>query len=215
MRGWIAVPRLNKIKEMARKRIKTLATEWGVTVDDLLAGCARLHLIHAHSESSLLSPEETERLKTELDERAQRAAAIPREIIVETGAGTVVEKRLNANVMRRRHSEPAPVSATPEVAAPFHFEPAPAQTEEAFVAPVFDELPKLEAEIPELPVMEPEPVPVAPEPPVSAASPEPLMEQPAPESAAEHSEASEPVLERVPETAPLEAKADSTIEPEI
>src|SRR5215470_9219840 len=145
MRGWIAVPRLNKVKEMARKRIKTLATEWGVTADDLLASCARLHLTHAHSESGLLSPEETERVKAELDERAQRVAAIPQETVVETSAGTVVEKRLNANVVRRRHSEPAP--ATLETAEPFNFEPAPAQTDAAFEAPVFDEPIKLEAEI--------------------------------------------------------------------
>ncbi|MBV8360701.1 MAG: translation initiation factor IF-2 [Deltaproteobacteria bacterium] len=200
---------------MARKRIKTLATEWGVTVDDLLAGCARLHLSHAHSESSLLSPEETERVKAELDERAQRAAAIPRETIVETGAGTVVEKRLNANVVRRRHSEPAPVPATPEMAEPFHFEPAPPHAEAAFVAPVFDELPKLETEIPELPVIESEPVPVMPEPPVSAVPPEPVTEQPTPELGAELGEASEPASERTPEAAPLEAQADSIVEPEI
>src|SRR5215469_10011793 len=112
---------------MARKRIKTLASEWGVSVDDLLASCSRLHLTHAHSESSLLSPEETERIKAELDERAQRAAVIPRETVVETSAGTVVEKRLNANVVRRRHSEPTP--AAPEMAESFQFEPTPVQLE--------------------------------------------------------------------------------------
>jgi translation initiation factor IF-2 len=202
---------LNKVKEMARKRIKTLATEWGVTVDDLLAGCARLHLTHAHSESSLLSPEETERVKAELDERAQRAAAIPRETIVETGAGTVVEKRLNPNVLRRRHSEPAPVPAAQEVAEPFHFEPAPTQTEAAFDAPVFDELPKLEAEIPELPVMEPESGPVTSEPPISVAPPEPAAEQPTHEL----DEAPEPMPEPISEAAPLEAPASPIVEPEI
>ena len=160
---------MNKVTEMARKRIKTLATEWGVTVDDLLASCARLHLSHAHSESSLLSRDETERVKVELDERAQRAAAIPRETVVETSAGTVVEKRLNANVMRRRHSEPVPVPAPQEMAEPFNFEPGPTQNETAFVAPVFDEPPKLEDEIPELTVMEPEPAPVASEPPAVSA----------------------------------------------
>jgi len=146
---------MNKVKEMARKRIKTLAAEWGIAVDDLLAGCARLHLAHAHSESSLLSPGEAERLKAELDERAQRAAAVPRETVVETSAGTVVEKRLNANVMRRRHSEPAPAQVTQEVAEPFQFEAETGQTETTFVSPVFDEPPKLDTEIPELPVMDP------------------------------------------------------------
>jgi translation initiation factor IF-2 len=202
---------LNKVKEMARKRIKTLATEWGVTVDELLAGCARLHLTHAHSESSLLSPQETERVKADLDERAQRAAAIPRETIVETGAGTVVEKRINPNLVRRRHSEPTPVPAAQEVAEPFHFEPAPTQTEAAFVPPMFDELPKPEAEIPELPVMKLESGPVASEPPISAAPPELLAEQPA----SELGEVPEPMLERVSEAAPLEAPASPIIEPEI
>ncbi len=199
---------------MARKRIKTLATEWGVTVDDLLASCARLHLAHAHSESSLLSPEETERIKAEIDERAQRAAVLPRETVVETSAGTVVEKRLNANVVRRRHSEPAPVPALEEQAEPFNFEPAPAQSEPAFVAPVFDEPLKLEAEIPELPVLEPEPSGTS-EQPISAAPPELSAEQSTSEPAPDQVEASEPRLERTSEGAPQEALPSSIAAPEI
>jgi translation initiation factor IF-2 len=205
------VPHLNKVKEMARKRIKTLATEWGVTVDDLLASCARLHLTHAHSESSLLSPEETERIKAELEERAHRAAAIPRETVVETSAGTVVERRLNANVVRRRHSEPAPVPGTQEMAEPFHFEPAPTQTEAAFVAPVFDEPPKLETEIPELPVIEQEPSPARSEPPVSASP----SELPAEHPASERGEAADRMVERTSEAPSLEDLANSFVEPEI
>jgi translation initiation factor IF-2 len=194
---------------MARKRIKTLATEWGTTVEELLASCARLHLA-AHTESSLLSPDETERLKAELDERAQRAAAVPRETIVETSAGTIVEKRLNANVMRRRHSEPAP--ATAETAEPFQFEPAPAEAEAAFVGPMFDEPPKLEAVIPDLPVIESEsvsnlfehPIPVAPE----------IAEQPAPQMGP----AAAGTPEKMPEAGPhagLAESVTSTAEPAI
>jgi len=93
---------------MARKRIKTLASEWGVAVDDVLASANRLRLPHAHSESGLLSTEETERVKADLDEQAHRAAAMRRETVVETSAGKVLEKRLNATVMRRRHAEPEP-----------------------------------------------------------------------------------------------------------
>jgi translation initiation factor IF-2 len=208
------VPHLNKVKEMARKRIKTLATEWGVSLDDLLASCARLHLTHAHSESSLLSPEETERVKADLEERADRTAAIPRETIVETSAGTVVEKRLNANVVRRRHSEPTPVPAAPEIAEPFHFEPAPAQPEAAFVAPLFEEPPKLEAGIPELPVIGPEPGPVTSEAPVAAALSEVPPEQPASELVA-GPEPSEPMLECTSEAAPLEGPQSFIVEPEV
>jgi translation initiation factor IF-2 len=203
---------LNKVTEMARKRIKTLAVEWGVTVDELLASCARLHLSHAHSESSLLSPDETERVKAEIDERAHRAAAIPRETVVETSAGTVVEKRLNANVMRRRHSEPAPAAAQ-ETTEPFNFESAPAPSEASFVAPVFDEPPELEAEIPELPAMEPEPNPLAAEGPVSAAEPQPRGEQRAPETAEPH-EAREPMFEALSEASAPEDVSTPRVEPE-
>ena len=77
---------------MARKRIKTLATEWGVTTDDVLASCTRLRLAHAHSESSLLSPDETERVKADIEERARRAAVVPHETVVETSAGTVLDR---------------------------------------------------------------------------------------------------------------------------
>jgi len=200
---------------MARKRIKTLATEWGVSIDDLLACCASLHLTHAHSESSLLSPEDTERIKNELDERAHRAAAIPRETVVETSAGTVVEKRLNANVMRRRHSEPAPVPVTSEPAEPFQFEPAPAEAEATFVAPVFDEPPKLEAEIPELPVLEPGSAPVLQEPPIPAVPSEARAEHFTLESPLEPAQPAEPRRERSSEVASLEGLPDFTSQPEI
>src|SRR5690242_7771754 len=96
---------------MARKRIKTLASEWGVPVEEVLASCARLRLQHPHSESSLISQDETDRVKADLEEQAHRVTLLRRETVVETSAGTVVEKRLNATVMRRRHSEATPSPA--------------------------------------------------------------------------------------------------------
>ncbi len=164
---------------MARKRIKTLANEWGVPVEDVLASCSRLKLGHAHFESSLLGPEEAERVKSDLDEAAQRAAVMRRETIVETSAGRVVEKRLNASVMRRRHSEPEP-SATPQAAGePFHFEVEEAR-EESFVSPFLEEPVKPEPEIPVLPETEPvaaaEPVPQAEMQPQAEARPAPQAE---------------------------------------
>ncbi len=104
---------------MARKRIKTLATEWGFPVEDLLAGCARLKLGHTQSESSLLSPEEADRLKADLDEQVHRATILRRETVLETSSGKILEKRLNANVMRRRHAEPGQAAGGD---TPFHFE---------------------------------------------------------------------------------------------
>src|SRR5579885_3145904 len=181
------MPHLNKVETMARKRIKTLAAEWGLPVDEVLASCARLNLTHAHSESSLLSPGETERVTHEIEEYAQRAAAIPRETVLETSAGTVVEKRLNANVMRRRHSEPPPAPATPTPAEPFQFESSVVQPEPAFVAPVFDEPPKFETEIPELPVIEPEPLEI----PEDIKIPESPIEQSEESAAASEGAASE------------------------
>ncbi len=139
-----------------------MANEWGVSLEDVLASCARLNLPHAHLESSLLSQEETERVRADLDEQAHREEILRREKIVETSAGRAVEKRLNATVVRRRHTEPEAGAA--EAAAPsepFHFEVEPETAEEAFVAPVFEqpileepELPQLAVE-PEQPVFEP------------------------------------------------------------
>jgi translation initiation factor IF-2 len=125
---------------MARKRIKTFAQEWGTSVDEVVATCARLKLGHAHSDSSLLTPEEADRVKRDLDEQAHRQELLRRETVVETSAGKVVEKRLNATVMRRRHTEPeagfAQAAAEPDV--PFHFE-LEAEREEAFATPFLEE----------------------------------------------------------------------------
>ncbi|MGH7907627.1 MAG: hypothetical protein ACREP6_13475, partial [Candidatus Binataceae bacterium] len=93
---------------MARKRIKTLAHEWNVPLEDVLASCGRLKINHANLESSLISPEEAERVKGDLAEQAHRDTMMRRETVVETSAGKIFEKRLNATVMRRRHSEPEP-----------------------------------------------------------------------------------------------------------
>ena len=125
---------------MARKRIKTFAQEWGISVDDVLATCARLKLGHAHSDSSLLTPEEADRVKHDLDEQVHRQELLRRETVVETSAGKVVEKRLNATVMRRRHTEPeagfAQAAAEPDV--PFHFE-LEGEREDAFATPFLEE----------------------------------------------------------------------------
>ncbi len=82
----------------------------------------------------MLSPEEAERIKSDLDEQAHRATILRRETVLETSAGKVVEKRLNATVMRRRHAEGAAPSGEP-----FHFEAEPA-AEEPFVSPFLEEL---------------------------------------------------------------------------
>jgi translation initiation factor IF-2 len=136
---------------MARRRIKTLASEWNVSVENVLQSCARLRLGHAHSESSLLAPEEADRVKADLDEQAHRAAILRREKVVETTTGTVVEKRLTANVMRRRHAEPAQV---PQAGAqPFRFEVEQPGTE-PFAAPFLEEAAAPEPETPVLFEME-------------------------------------------------------------
>ena len=160
---------------MARKRIKTLATDWGFPVEDLLAGCARLKLGHTQSESSLLSPEEADRLKADLDDQAHRATILRRETVLETSSGKILEKRLNATVMRRRHAEGgAPVGGSD---TPFHFEVEESR-DDSFVSPFLGDS-SAEAETPVMfdsghhepaPVVEPhrapEPPVVKPEPPI-------------------------------------------------
>src|SRR5713226_32643 len=130
---------------MARKRIKTLATDWGFPVEDLLAGCVRLKLGHTHSESSLLSPEEADRLKADLEDQAHRATILRRETVLETSSGKILEKRLNATVMRRRHAEPGQSAGGAD--APFHFEVEQAE-DESFVSPFLDDSPAPETEAP-------------------------------------------------------------------
>ncbi len=130
---------------MARKRIKTLATDWGFPVEDLLAGCVRLKLGHTHSESSLLSPEEADRLKADLDEQAHRATILRRETVLETSSGKILEKRLNATVMRRRHAEPGQSAGGAD--APFQFEVEQSQ-DESFVSPFLEDSPAADAEAP-------------------------------------------------------------------
>jgi translation initiation factor IF-2 len=201
---------------MARKRIKSLAKEWGVPVEDVIASCERLQLAHAHSDASLLGSDEADRVKSDLDEQAHRSALLRKETVLETSAGTVVEKRLNATVMRRRHSETAPAPLG-ETAQPFQFDAPDTAQEETFEAPFMSE----SAPPPAEPVFQPviEPAPVAPEPqaPVIATPEinaretitEPHIETPAVEShptphhpmeaAPIPSELSEPVAERAPE----------------
>src|SRR5271167_4973638 len=157
---------------MARKRIKTLASEWGFPVEDLLAGCARLKLGHTQSESSLLSPEEADRLKADLDEQAHRATILRRETVLETSSGKILEKRLNATVMRRRHAEGGAPAGGADT--PFHFE-VEENSDDSFASPFLGD----SSAEPETPVMfdshhaepapleshrEPEPVVVKPEP---------------------------------------------------
>jgi translation initiation factor IF-2 len=160
---------------MARKRIKTLAQELSVSLEDVLASSSRLKLAHVYQESSLVSPEEAERIKADLTEQAHRAAMLRRETVVETSGGKVVEKRLNANVMRRRHTEPEPVAAG-GTAEPFHFEAEQPATSD-FSTPFFEEPapstgsePMLEAFGAPAPAepMRPEPEQAAPEIPGSA-----------------------------------------------
>jgi translation initiation factor IF-2 len=178
---------------MARKRIKTLANEWSVSVEDVLQSCERLKLAHARSESSLLGPDEADRVKTDLSEQAHRQAILRRETVVETSAGTVVEKRLTATVMRRRHAETTPAPSGSEAAQPFYFE-VQEKREEPFVAPFLEEeAPQPKPETPALTEAEATGAPqtlapetISPEPQTAAAQPEIAATSSEAEAAAEH-----------------------------
>jgi translation initiation factor IF-2 len=190
---------------MARKRIKTLAHEWGVSVDDVLASAERLHLGHSHSESSLLAPDEAERIKGDLDEQTQRETLLRRETVVETSAGKVVEKRLTSTVMRRRHTEPEPSAAqSAEPEEPFHFE-VESEPEEAFVTPFLEEREQPEPETPML--LEGEAV--EPAAPLEVAAEPALPEAGVPEAA--ELEAQPPAVE--PAGAPSNGGAPTAAEP--
>jgi translation initiation factor IF-2 len=203
---------------MARKRIKTLAHELGVSIEEVLASCERLRLPHAHSDAALLSTEEMERVKADLEERSHRAAVLRRETLVETSAGTVVEKRLNDTVMRRRHAEPAAGSAAPN--EPFHFEveQAPAAAGE-FVAPIFEEPAAPAFEPPELtppepPAAAPEPLaPVAPPPAATDPALPPVLEHPHVNGISASPAAGAPVSGSPPAPPPLAEPASDSEKP--
>src|SRR5258708_4864593 len=189
---------------MARKRIKTLATDWGFPVEDLLAGCVRLKLGHTHSESSLLSPEEADRLKADLEDQAHRATILRRETVLETSSGKILEKRLNATVMRRRHAEPGQSAGGAD--APFHFEVEQAE-EESFVSPFLDDSPAPETEAPAMFDASHHAEPAAPEP--FVAPPPPVEEIPEPDYEAHPIEHATHIIEPEPEPVVVEA-----VEPE-
>ena len=149
---------------MARKRIKTLAHDWNVSVADVIHSCERLKLNHGRLDSSLLTGEEAERVKADLDEQSNRAAILRHEVVLETTSGKVVEKRLNESIMRRRHAaEPEPsalaTSAAPS-AEPFHFE-VEEERQDEFVAPFLEEQPAPQPEVPL--ILEAEPLPPEPQ----------------------------------------------------
>src|SRR5216684_1677303 len=188
---------------MARKRIKTLATDWGFPVEDLLAGCVRLKLGHTHSESSLLSIEEADRLKADLDQQAHRETILRRETVLETSTGKILEKRLNATVMRRRHTEPGQSAANTET--PFHFEVESRSGDEQFVSPFLDESPEPKFETPVFGGTEPE------------AAPEPKLQEHAPMSHAEiraAAETHEPEMESQAEAMAQYSHPEPEPEPE-
>jgi translation initiation factor IF-2 len=103
---------------MARKRVKTLAEEWAVAAEQITAVAKRLRIDHVSGGSSLLTPDETLRVKKELEEERQRQSLLRRETVLETeGGGQTVEKRLTATVVRRRHREGEPPSFAANVPA--------------------------------------------------------------------------------------------------
>ena len=149
---------------MARKRIKTLAQDWNVSVSDVIHSCERLKLAHGRMDSSLLTGDEADRVKADLDEQANRAAILRHEVVLETTSGKVVEKRLNESIMRRRHAaepEPAPVdmAEAPSI-EPFHFE-VEEERQDEFAAPFLEEPPAPQPEVPL--ILESEPSPPEPQ----------------------------------------------------
>ena len=96
---------------MARKRIKTLAHEWAVPVEEVLASSARLRLGHTLIRNRACSLRKKPiGIKADLDEQAHRTALLRRETVVETSAGRSSRSGSTPTVMRRRHAETGPGS---------------------------------------------------------------------------------------------------------
>ena len=201
---------------MARKRIKTLAQDWNVSVADVIHSCERLKLAHGRMDSSLLTGDEADRVKADLDEQANRAAILRHEVVLETTSGKVVEKRLNESIMRRRHAaepEPAAVDMTEaQSTEPFHFE-VEEERQDEFVAPFLEEQPAPQLEVPLILESEPPPLEslfpdgLQPEPSMTAepaVSSSPAQPEPGPEAPKiEHPHMEAPPVEPSPAGQPV------------
>ena len=184
---------------MGKTRVYLLAKELGIETKDLIAQLDKLGM-RGHKAQSTLEDDEVTRIRGVLAAQEKPQVHVGEEKVVadrmvkteEEGQGgvdareTVVERRVRANVIRRRTSR---VEVAPTEAAPVLAEAAQPVEAPALVVPV-------------APEVSPVPAPEAPE--ISAPQSEPAVEIP------------EPVEHAVePESAPVAAEAQSAIAAEL
>ena len=156
----------------SRKRISELAKEWGVEAKEVVARLDKLGLKGRKAQSSL-TDEEAVRVQEELGLIAKPTINVGGERVVEEEGQTVVERRVRANVIRRRTTRHEDELG----GAPPPFVPMPSQDGEPFVPPGLAELrtdsiaePAILPPLPPTPPVAPPPIEVAP----PAPEPEPV-----------------------------------------
>src|SRR5262245_43978378 len=85
----------------SRKRISELAKEWGVDTKDVIARLDKLGVKGRKPQSSL-TDEESLRLQEDLGLISKPTISVGGERVTEGEGQTVVERRVRANVIRRR-----------------------------------------------------------------------------------------------------------------
>jgi translation initiation factor IF-2 len=182
---------------MAKTRVSVLAKELGLELKDFTAHLDKLGIRGKKSQSTL-EDDEVARVKAALAAPARPQVVVGEEKVVadrvvtteEAQAHeTVVERRVRANVIRRRTNRTEVVSAQPAAEAKSEAvetrpspEDIPGETEQAFQADEIETIPEIEQPIEEIPaaILEAEAAEKAPEPLAPEPAPEKVEEKPAP-----------------------------------
>ncbi|HEY1372136.1 MAG TPA: translation initiation factor IF-2 [Candidatus Binatia bacterium] len=181
---------------MAKTRVSVLAKELNLELKDLTAHLDKLGIRGKKSQSTL-EDDEVARIKAALAAPARPQVVVGEEKVVADRVVTtedqqaheqVVERRVRANVIRRRTnrtevvSTQAPAEPTAEAVEPPPAEELPPEPAETFEASESESIPDLDQPIEEIPaaILEAEAAETAPEPPASEPVPEKVEEKPAP-----------------------------------
>ncbi len=184
-----------------KRRISEYAKEWKVEPRQILAKLEAKGIRGRRAQSSM-SEEEAEMVRRELGLSEPPKVAIGDERVVEAGGQTVVERRVGANVIRRRAAKP---EAPPAPSAPA---PPPVDSMPPALEPLAPFIPVSVSELPPEPL--PEPI-APPAPAIMPEAPAEAREERPPEERAAAEAAPAPPAEEQPAAA-LEASQTPLLE---
>ena len=119
----------------SRKRISEWAKEWGIDSKEILARLEKQG-IHSRKPQSAMTEDEAARVHADLGLTEKPAVSVGEERVVEEVGQTVVERRVRANVIRRRttkHEEELEPPLAPPIPPPVDLLSSSVESLEAFV----------------------------------------------------------------------------------